>query len=240
MGSPKLSYWIFSSLATHGSCSDGCTHCGVSVTHRTAPPSAVQGWGGTGSCVRPHGACVPASAWEGLRDSTSAPVPFTALSSGQMCSRELLLAICSLATPGKQSWVSGTCAGWVLVPGLWSSPQARLGLSTCLKQRHYLVYSGCRMVAAQGDEHKPRLLPPSDAFRTSTCPNFAESSLGFSTPCPIFSFQFLFLALLLFPTLCPRSAVTRRRAVQPPKPHSSPPARQAPAAAAPLIDCGAE
>lgn len=55
MGSPKLSYWIFSSLATHGSCRDGCTRCGVSVTHST--------WccAGMGRhrelCVTPWGLC---------------------------------------------------------------------------------------------------------------------------------------------------------------------------------------
>lgn len=142
---------------------------------------AAQGWGGTGSL---RGAYLPASARERLEDNTFAAVPFTALSGRKMCSRELLSGIGSLAPPGKQSRVSGTCAGWVLVPGLWSLPQARLGVSTCLKQTYYLVYSSCRMVTDQGDEHKPTLLPPSGAFQTNTCPNFAESCLAFSTPRP--------------------------------------------------------
>lgn len=120
---------------------------------------------------------------------------------------------------------------WLLVPGLWSSPQARLGVSTCLKQTCYLVYSSYRTVTDQGDQHNPTLLSPSDAFRTNTCPNFAERAVwAFLPPAPFLPSDFLFLALLVFPTLCPRRAVARRRAVQPPKPHSSPPARRAPAA----------
>lgn len=77
---------------------------------------------------------------------------------------------------------------WLLVPGLWSSPRARLGVSTCLKQMCNLVYSRYRTVTDQGDQRLPKPLPPSDTFQTNTCPNFAGSSLGFSTLLPVSSF----------------------------------------------------